>query len=148
MIVLDANILIRAVLGRRVRHLIEGYAEAGVRFLIPQAMLAEAQEHLPELLDKMGVPAVEARRSIEYLMRLVELVDHDAFAAHEQEARYRLRGRDEEDWPVLATALALNCPIWTEDTDFFGTGSTVWTTKNVEIYLRSQLKSTSAANEE
>jgi hypothetical protein len=27
--------------------------------------------------------------------------------------------RNEDDWPVLATALALNCPIWTEDADFF-----------------------------
>jgi hypothetical protein len=33
MIVLDANILIRAILGRRVRQLIDTYASLGVRFL-------------------------------------------------------------------------------------------------------------------
>jgi predicted nucleic acid-binding protein len=33
MIVIDANILFRAVLGRRARQLIETYASQGVRFL-------------------------------------------------------------------------------------------------------------------
>jgi predicted nucleic acid-binding protein len=33
-----------------------------------------------------------------------------------------LRGRDESDWPILATALGLACAAWTEDADFFGTG--------------------------
>ena len=40
MIVLDANILIRAVLGRRVRELIESYARQGVRFLTPDVAFA------------------------------------------------------------------------------------------------------------
>jgi hypothetical protein len=31
------------------------------------------------------------------------------------------RPLDSEDWPVLACALILDCPIWTEDRDFFGT---------------------------
>jgi predicted nucleic acid-binding protein len=55
-------------------------------------------------------------------------------------ARQRLRGRDEEDWPVLATALSLSCAIWTEDTDFFGTRVAVWTSDRVEIFLEEQSK--------
>jgi predicted nucleic acid-binding protein len=51
-----------------------------------------------------------------------------------------LRGRDEEDWPILATALALSCAIWTEDTDFFGTGIAVWTSSRIEIFLKAQAK--------
>jgi predicted nucleic acid-binding protein len=43
--------------------------------------------------------------------------------------------RDEDDWPILASALALGCPIWTEDTDFFGCGVATWTTDRVELYL-------------
>jgi predicted nucleic acid-binding protein len=50
-------------------------------------------------------------------------------------------GRDEDDWPVLATALALACAIWSEDTDFFGTGVAVWTTNRIEIFLKAQTKS-------
>jgi predicted nucleic acid-binding protein len=36
MIVLDANILIRAVLGRHVRQLLETYAGHGIRFYAPE----------------------------------------------------------------------------------------------------------------
>jgi len=28
--------------------------------------------------------------------------------------------RDPHDWPVLASALLLNSPIWAEEPDFFG----------------------------
>jgi predicted nucleic acid-binding protein len=69
---------------------------------------------------------------------MVEPVDSESYGAFEDEARQRLRGRDESDWPVLATALALSYPIWTEDADFFGTGIAVWTTSRVEIFLKAQ----------
>ena len=52
--------------------------------------------------------------------------------------------RDEEDWPVLAAALALSCAVWTEDTDFFGSGIAVWTSDRIEIFLKEQLKSLEA----
>jgi predicted nucleic acid-binding protein len=43
MIVLDANILIRAVLGRRVRRLLEDYTPHGIRFYAPDVAFADAQ---------------------------------------------------------------------------------------------------------
>jgi len=71
---------------------------------------------------------------------LVEPVDRETYSPFENEARERLRGRDEEDWPVLATSLAFQCPIWTEDTDFFGIGVAVWTSNRIEIYLKGQTR--------
>ena len=50
-------------------------------------------------------------------------------------ARERIGRRDEDDWPILASALAFDCPIWTEDADFFGCGVATWTTDRVELYL-------------
>lgn len=47
MIVLDANILIRAVLGKRVRHIIEKYAAQRVRFFAPDIAFADAEKYLP-----------------------------------------------------------------------------------------------------
>jgi predicted nucleic acid-binding protein len=54
MIVLDANILIRAVLGRRVRQLVELYADQGVRFFAPDVAFTDAEKYLPILLKKRG----------------------------------------------------------------------------------------------
>ena len=42
--------------------------------------------------------------------------------------------------PILAAALALRCPIWTEDADFFGTGIGTWTTDRVELFLAENEK--------
>lgn len=135
MIVLDANILIRAVLGRRVRLLLETYAPRGVRFFAPEEAFADARRYLPDLLKKRGLSESWVTETLDYIGTLVELIETESYAALEQEARRRLAGRDEEDWPVLAAALALDCPLWTEDTDFFGTGVAVWNSNRVEIFL-------------
>ncbi|MDR3734650.1 MAG: PIN domain-containing protein [Acidobacteriaceae bacterium] len=140
MIVLDANILIRAVLGRRVRQLLEEYAGRGIRFYAPDVAYADAEKYLPPLLAKKGKPTTDVAATLLYLQGLVEPVDTESYGISEDDARERLRGRDEDDWPVLAAALALNCVVWTEDTDFFGTGVAVWTSSRIEIFLKAQVK--------
>jgi hypothetical protein len=73
--------------------------------------------------------------ALELLLRQVTLVQTDVYAPFEAEARRRLIRRDEEDWPYVALALSMNCPIWTEDRDFFGSGVATWTTDRIEMYL-------------
>lgn len=141
MIILDANILIRAVLGRHVRQLLESYASRGFRFYAPDTAYAEAARHLHPLLRKRNKPDADVSATLEYLQYLVEPIDQDIYGVFEKGARQRLRERDEQDWPVLAAALALSCAIWTEDRDFFGTGIAVWTSNRIEIFLKAQLKS-------
>ena len=139
MIVVDANILIRAILGRRAQQIIETYATRGARFLAPEVAFEDAKKYLPALLKKYGKPDGEALASLQNLRQHVESIEPELYSECEAEARTRLQGRDEDDWPVLALALALDCAIWTEDADFFGTGIPVWTTNRVEIFLKSQL---------
>lgn len=138
MIVLDANILIRGVLGRRVRQLVETYAAQGVRFFTPDVAFDDALKYLPLILKKRDKPEVDVAASLDYLKTLIEPVARERYEFFENEARERLRGRDENDWPVLASALGLACGIWTEDADFFGTGVAVWTTSRIEIFLKSE----------
>lgn len=135
--VLDANILIRAVLGNRVRQLVEFYGPRGARFFAPDLAFQDAETYLPQLLAKRALCSTVLPRALEYWRHVIEPVERDLYATFEREARERLRGRDEDDWPVLASALALGCAIWTEDADFFGTGVAVWTTNRVEIFLKS-----------
>jgi len=73
--------------------------------------------------------------TLDLLMGLVQPVGPETYTAFEAIARERIEKRDEDDWPILATAIALGCPIWTEDTDFFGCGVATWTTDRVELYL-------------
>ena len=135
MVILDANILIRAVLGRRVREILETHFTR-VRFFAPDTAFAEAREHLPEILRKRGINPKAAVAVLDELLVLIGCIDAEIYGPFETPARQRLHKRDEEDWPVLATALALECPIWTEDADFFGAGVATWTTDRVELLLR------------
>jgi predicted nucleic acid-binding protein len=134
-LVLDANILVRAVLGKRVREVIETFATM-CYFFVPEAAYAEAEECLPILVSKRGGDPEIALRLLHSLRHLVEIIGRDIYDEFEAEARERLGRRDPDDWPLLASALALQCPILTEDTDFFGCGVATWTSDKVQLYLR------------
>ena len=99
------------------------------------------------LLKKRGKPHADFSASLEYLRNIIETVTPELYAVFESEARQRLRGRDESDWPILATALGLACAVWTEDADFFGTGVAVWTTNRIEIFFKEQAKSLESQEE-
>jgi predicted nucleic acid-binding protein len=134
-LVVDANILVRAVLGKRVREVIETHG-GDVSFFVPDSAYAEAEEHLAALVVKHGGDPGKALTLLRSLGRLMELIGSDVYGEFEVEARERLARRDPEDWPILACALALRCPIWTEDTDFFGCGVATWTSDRVRLFLR------------
>ena len=133
-LVLDANILVRAVLGRRVRPLLEDYA-GSVTFFVADAAYCEAEEYVGELVATRGGDAEAALRLLRALCRLVTLLEPETYRDCEADARARPDARDPDDWPTLASALALGCPIWTEDTDFFGCDVATWTSDRVRIFL-------------
>ena len=53
-LVLDANILIRAVLGKRVRSLLDKY-EGSVEFYTPDLCFEQAREYLPAILESRDI---------------------------------------------------------------------------------------------
>lgn len=135
-IVLDANVLMRAVLGRRVSGLLETFA-AQVTFLAPEMAFDDVREHLAAVLSKRGelVALQPALDKLTALRSVVQSVDHAEYEVMKSSALARIGPRDPDDWPILACALLLNCPVWTEDRDFFGTGVATWTTALVELYF-------------
>lgn len=133
-IVLDANILIRAVLGKRVRELIFANVTT-VKFFAPDVAYADARKYLPALLKKRGVDADVAMLVLDRLEGVVQPIDLEFYAGMQQQALRRIAQRDADDWPVLACAMTLGCPVWTEDADFFGTGVATWTSDRIALYF-------------
>lgn len=136
-IVLDANILIRAVLGIRTFSLIADHRDK-ILFCTSQICYCEVAFHIPNIARKRQIsPTVEqdALNALNELKRLVTEIGEDIYGGFKQEALNRIRERDEKDWSIVALALAFGCPIWTEDQDFFGTGIATWRTKNIEIFF-------------
>lgn len=133
-IVLDANILIRAVLGRRVRELIVDSADV-VQFFAPDVAYADARKYLPSLLEKRGIKSEPAMAVLDALESIVRPLELGVYEGLKTQALQRIAIRDADDWPVLACAMTIGCPVWTEDADFFGTGVATWTSDRVELYL-------------
>lgn len=134
-LVLDANILLRAVFGVRVRHLLEAYEDVA-GFYSPDVCFQEARKYIPDLAERRGFAADLTLSVLDEISRIVEPVDRSLYEDFEKIARERVLSRDPDDWPVVALALLLDIPIWTEDQDFFGSGVATWTTDKVELYLR------------
>lgn len=133
-IVIDANILIRAVFGIRVRNLMDKYC-ADTAFYAAEANVEEAMRYVPQLAKKRGVDESLWREALETLMTMIQIVPLDELAAVKSDAIARIVRRDPDDWPAVAAAMLLDCPIWTEDNDFFGAGIATWTSDTVSIYL-------------
>jgi predicted nucleic acid-binding protein len=134
-LVLDANILLRAVFGVRVRSLLETY-EDSVWFYAPDTCFADARKYIPSVAAKRRIDPAPGILVLNHLSRLIEIVDRSLYEEYESSARERMISRDVDDWPIVATSLLLRCPVWTEDRDFFGSGVSTWTTQTVELYLR------------
>lgn len=134
-LVLDANILLRAVFGIRVRDLLETY-EDSVSFYTPDICFTDVRNYIPVIATARRLDPVAGLLVLNQLARLVEIVDESLYEEWRSSARDRMLSRDVEDWPIVATSLLLDCPVWTEDQDFFGSGIATWTTNNVELYLR------------
>ncbi|HEX3748816.1 MAG TPA: PIN domain-containing protein [Bryobacteraceae bacterium] len=92
-LVIDANILVRAVLGRRVREIIERYAEQAL-FFVPAAAYFEAEEHVPALVVRRGGDPAEAVAFLGSLRGLVELIGSEVYGDFEDTARERIGERE------------------------------------------------------
>jgi predicted nucleic acid-binding protein len=131
-IVLDANILIRAVLGTKVFDLLNKYYVT-TAFFAPDEAFDDAEKYLPQIFEKRGINWDIGASVLQKIPTLVQRIEFDVYCEFESKARQRIR--DVRDWSVLATTLTLDCPVWTEDQDFFGSGVATWTTNTVSMYL-------------
>lgn len=112
-VVLDANILIRFAIGKQVPRLLAAYA-ATVDFLATDTAFVEARRNLPTILRARGHAGVAedaTLAALEAAAEVVTLVPASSYEPMRAAAMARIGPRDADDWPVLACALLLNCPI-------------------------------------
>jgi predicted nucleic acid-binding protein len=127
-IVLDANILVSAVAGKRTKRVLAEAVQRGVTLAATESQFLEAAR---VLVEKIGAPPADARLGLNALMAVVTPLAAESFVSMETAARRRLHARAQPDWPVLAAALACDGGIWSEDRDFFGVGAPVWSSRNM-----------------
>ena len=87
-----------------------------VEFLAPDTAFQEAREQFRAILERHKVSVAPAMVTFDLVTELVRVIEAETYAGFEGLARQRIDRRDEDDWPILVSALSLGCPVWTEDT--------------------------------
>ena len=104
-LVLDANILLRAVFGVRARAILETY-EDSVRFYTPDICFSDARKYIPVITATRQLDPAPGLLVLQQLARLVEIVDQSLYEEYESSARERMLSRDIRDWPIRGDLVA------------------------------------------
>jgi hypothetical protein len=123
-LVLDANIMVSALLGRSFPILV-ALLERGVAMFAPLQQLAETRT----VLERRNLPAEWIDAQMHRLSEVVIPLHPALLDKHRAKALSRLGARGEPDWPVLAGCYETAGAAWSHDRDLFGSGTAIWSTK-------------------
>ena len=134
--VADANVVLSSVIGGRASR---AFGDPDCpRIFGAAAVRDEVLDWLPRLAAKRGFDLSLLLGVFQLLP--IEWVEEDGYRRHEKEARKRMRGRDEDDWPTVALALSLGesraAFIWTNDKDLAVAGLDTMTTAQLLSALK------------
>ena len=85
-LVLDANILLRAVLGQRVRELLEAFEDT-VAFYSPDVCFDDARKYIPDVSSRRRIDPLPGLAVLEEVSNIVESVDQSLYEDFETVAR-------------------------------------------------------------
>ena len=119
----DANVILSAIVGKAALRV---FSRSELKIVSTAATLGEVREYLPSMAEAYGI----SPEILEGQFRLLVIKE----CAVQQYRRFlskaaRLIGkRDPDDVELLALALALGIPIWSNDRDFEVAGVECYTT--------------------
>lgn len=125
---MDANAILSALIGGKASRV---FAKArNIDFVTSASVIEEIQEYIPVLAQEKKLD----RKTMEAIFSLLplEIVPKEAYNDHIPAASAMVGWRDPEDVELLALALAMGCPIWSNDNDLKElTGIKVYTTAEI-----------------
>ncbi len=138
-LVVDTSVLVGELLRARGRNRL---GDDRLELFIPERMWSETHVELPRRIDRFvrrrNLDLEVGREVTALCLQAIDanlvVLDEAVYAALEDEARARSL-RDPNDWPVVASALALAAGVWTNDNDFLGTGVPTWTAETLQAWL-------------
>ena len=127
-LVVDANPLLSALLGGQAREVL--FSGKSV-FIAPQHTLFEVEKYLPHVAKRIGRNELDLWREFQLLP--VIAVQPREYESELKRATELIGQRDPKDVHVLALALRLDLPIWTNDRDFEGLSQHVSIHKTADL---------------
>jgi predicted nucleic acid-binding protein len=119
----DSNVVLSAVIGKAALRV---FTESSLEVVTTSNVLQEVREYLPRMAKLYEL----APEILEGQLRLLAIREHprEDYEHQLEEAERRVGGRDPDDVELLALSLALNIPVWSNDSDFEDSGVEWYTT--------------------
>jgi predicted nucleic acid-binding protein len=116
LIVLDTNVFISALIKEGITR--EIITTLKVNFLFPEFEFEEIHNHKEEIIKKSKISEKEFYILILRLLNYVRVIPTEIILPYRKQASKIIGHIDKDDVIFIATALAFNCPIWTDDVHF------------------------------
>ncbi len=134
-IVVDANIVIMALLGSRATYVI--LTSGNHLFYVPKKIIQEIKKHSLLVCEKLNISSEEFRDNLQAVLLFVRSITREECEPWLEKAKQALDARDSSDAEYLACALAVQADfIWTQDKDF--SAQHLVLVKNTQQFLESQ----------
>ena len=86
---------------------------SGISFCAPDFLMEELKEHEDIFLAKSGLSVEDYESVMNVVLANIVQIQAGSYLAFKQKALELTH--DHDDWPFLALALSLSCPIWSND---------------------------------
>lgn len=112
LLIVDANISFAACVAKEggTRKLI---FEDTLTLVSPRFMLTELEKYFPLIVEKSGLPLEEVRKNVGFIMERIQVISFEKYVHFLPKAKEI--SPDQNDAEYLALALALGCPLWSND---------------------------------
>lgn len=116
-IVLDANIIIGALLGSRSKIII--VTSQNHEFYVPEIITKEIRKYKAQICNKVGYSEEEFEIYLNSILEFVNEIKVEEYKSFMEMAQRSIEKRDVKDSDYIACALLVSADfIWTEDKDF------------------------------
>lgn len=135
-IVIDTNIFISALIKDGLTRKV--IIKSKNTLLFPEFEFIEIKHNIGEILHKSKLSQYEFEELFRSLLKHVKIVENEKISNYAIEAKELMDKINENDSPFIATALATNSVIWSEDKHFKKQNKIkVYTTKEVLSLLQT-----------
>jgi predicted nucleic acid-binding protein len=111
----DANVILSAVIGKSALKI---FTSGRFEIFTTRFNIDEVREYLPHLAAKYGLP--QDVLLLQLALLPVHVKEEKCYSHKMREASALIAARDEDDAHLLALALALKIPVWSNDRHFAG----------------------------
>ena|SRR3989344_4591830 len=112
-IVADTNIIIAAILHDGDTRKI--FCSTQVHFFAPERIIIKIKINETELLQKKNQSKAAFDEKYQLIFNQLTIIPHQQYESYQLVTQNCLPRAHQDDWPFIALALHLNCPLWSND---------------------------------